>query len=221
MMTLVVDGSGTGYGATLEQGGRMLAVDSRVKRDEERHYAPLDTEWTAVAFGLEAFKYFTDGSTIPIDVVSDHKDLEPIFLRVQEDSTGRRMRIVERLQRFKFNLRYAPRARVAAPDALSYDPRFRKAAADFRKKQLEDAMRRLEEREAGKGAIPTLAKATAATILEERIKNDRGRRERQRESRRRKKVEQKKEEETAKACATTIIATEPERKDSEWWKERQ
>ena len=218
MMTVVVDGSGTGYGATLEQGGRVLAVDSRVKRDEERHYAPLDTEWTAVAFGLETFKYFTDGSAIPIDVVSDHKDLEPIVLRVQEDSTGRRMRIVERLQRFKFNLRYAPRARVAAPDALSYDPRFRKAAAEFRKKQLEEAVRRLEEREAGQGATPMMAKATAASIVAERKRNDIGRRQRQRESRKRRKEEKK---ETAKASAAAIIATEPERKDSEWWKERQ
>ena len=228
MMTVVVDGSGTGYGATLEQDGRVLAVDSRVKRDEERHYSSLDTEWTAVAFGLETFKYFTDGSAIPIDVVSDHKDLEPIVMRVQEDSTGRRMRIVERLQRFKFNLRYAPRARVAAPDALSYDPRFRKAAAEFRKKQLKEAIRRLEEREAGKGATPAMAKATAASTVAERKRNDRGRRQRQRESRKRRKAEKQEKaakaagrEETAKASAATMVATEPERKGPEWWKERQ
>ena len=227
-MTVRVDGSGTGFGATLEQGGRVMAVASRVKRDEERHHGALDTEWTAVAFGLESFKYFTEGASAPIDVVTDHKDLEPIHLRVQEDSTGRRMRIVERLQRFKYTLRYEPRARLAAPDALSYDPEFRKRAAEFRKRQLEEVVRSLEERQKGKGASTEEAKANVAATIAERATNDRGRRQRQREGRKRRRAEAKRsnageEEEQKKATATAVgmIATEPERKGTEWWAERQ
>jgi hypothetical protein len=127
------------------------------------------------------------------------------------------MRTVERLQRFKFTLRYAPRARVAAPDALSYDPRFRKDAAEFRKRQIEEAVRRLEEREKGKGATATEAKVRVASMVAERKKNAKGRWERQRENRKKRKLEGK----SAKASAAGMIATEPERKNSEWWKEKQ
>lgn len=74
---------------------------------------------------------------------TDHKYLEPIAARAFEDRTGRRSRIAEFAKKFSFDLKWYPRAQMAAPHALSKTPAFRKVQAEDRVEQLAGA---LEER---------------------------------------------------------------------------
>ena len=137
LLTMRVDGSGTGYGGALEQEGRPISFTSRVKRGSEFRYSPFDTEWTAIQAGLEAFEYYLAGHRGGILVITDHKDLEPIAAHAFEDRTGRRARMAEFIRRFPFKLEWRPRSQLAAAHALSMTPAFRAGMREEREKQLE------------------------------------------------------------------------------------
>jgi hypothetical protein len=134
--TMRVDGSGVGFGAVLEQDGRPVAVDSRAKQKGELNFAPFDTEWGAVIFGLDAFEYWISGSAHELLILSDHKNLQfALEDRVMEDKTHRRARWLERLQRVPHRVLYAPREMQKVPDALSKDPAHKAVVAQLKEEQ--------------------------------------------------------------------------------------
>lgn len=124
-----VDGSREGFGASLEQGGRIISLASRQKKKHEINYGPFDTEWCAVLFGLESFEGFTSGGSVPIVVKSDHEALEALESRVTEDRTTRRAGWSERLLRFRYKVEWVPRAEQVVPDALAKSPSFRESVS--------------------------------------------------------------------------------------------
>jgi hypothetical protein len=144
-----VDGSRDGFGASLEQEGRVIALASRQKTKSEVNYVPFDTEWCAALFGLESFEPFTSGSTYPIELVSDCKGLEGIESRVTEDKTGRRAGWYERSRRFNYRVVWAPREEQKVVDALANSPQFRVGVKAERDELIrEEAELAAREREA-------------------------------------------------------------------------
>jgi Integrase zinc binding domain/RNase H-like domain found in reverse transcriptase len=131
-----VDGSGVGFGATLEQEGRLVRAASRVKRGAEFRYSPFDTEWTAIEFGLRQFEYYLAGHVGGIEVGTDAKDLESVAARAFEDRSGRRARIAEFVARIPFVLKWYPRSLMSAPHALSMTPAFREVQEGERQVEL-------------------------------------------------------------------------------------
>ena len=75
-LTLQVNASDTGLGATLIQEGHPIAYTSRALSDAETRYVQIEKELLAVVFGLEKFHLYTYGRQV--NVQSDHKPLEII-----------------------------------------------------------------------------------------------------------------------------------------------
>ena len=75
-ITLQVDASITGLGATLNQDSRPIAFARRALTETESRYANIEHEMLAVIFGCERFHHFRFGQEVILE--SDHKPLENI-----------------------------------------------------------------------------------------------------------------------------------------------
>jgi hypothetical protein len=119
-MELSVDASKTSIGAVLEQDKRPIAYFSRSLNEAERKYATTDKEWLAILFGLEASEIYL-GKLVTI-VWTDHEALQSLDKIAAEDATGRRWRWLERLARFKFEVKARAGKDNVVADALSRKP---------------------------------------------------------------------------------------------------
>ena len=102
---LFVDAHNSGLSAILAQGqsiemARPVALASRTTSDAEKSYPQIDLEATSVDFGLRRFREYLVGAPVLVEVVTDHKPLEPIF-------NGRRHGCI-RTQRIKLNHQDVP-----------------------------------------------------------------------------------------------------------------
>ena len=76
-VTIQVDASRRGLGATLIQENGPVEYHSKILTDTEAWYSNIEREMLAVVYGLEKFHYYTHGRYVVIE--TDHKPLEAIF----------------------------------------------------------------------------------------------------------------------------------------------
>ena len=116
-VTVSCDASQFGLGAVLLQEGQPIAYASRSLTDTECRYAQIEKELLAVVFGLEKFNQYVYGKCV--DVESDHKPLEAISKKSLCHAPPRLQRMLLRLQRYDFTLRYKPGKEMVIADTLS------------------------------------------------------------------------------------------------------
>ena len=116
-ITLQVDASSKGLGATLLQDGKPVACASKALTEAESRYANIERELLAVVYGCERFHTYLFGQSFTVD--SDHKPLESIKLKHLRAAPPRLQRMLLRLQPYDFTIKYCPGKDVPIADALS------------------------------------------------------------------------------------------------------
>jgi hypothetical protein len=83
----------------------------------ERNYEIHDTEMLAIIRGLEEWRHYLEGARHPVEIWTDHKNLE--YFRVAQKLNHRQARWSLYLLRFDFTLHHKPGRSMGKPDALS------------------------------------------------------------------------------------------------------
>jgi hypothetical protein len=122
-LRLEADGSGIATGAVLSQQSvddnawHPIAFLSKVLNPVERNYEIYDTEMLAIIRGLEEWRHYLEGSRHPVEIWTEHKNLE--YFRVAKKLNCRQTRWSHYLSRFNFTLYHKPGWSMGKPDALS------------------------------------------------------------------------------------------------------
>lgn len=121
------DASDAAVGAVLLQtnaDGQLqpCAYTSRKFSDTERRWAIWEKEAFAVRWALLTWRQFLEGTNLPFEVWTDHKNLEA--LKTPRKLSPKQARWAQHFGRFNFNLRYLPGGRNFLADALSRMPQF-------------------------------------------------------------------------------------------------
>ena len=74
--------------------------------DAETRYAQIKKELLAILFGMERFHQYTYGKEVIVE--SDHKPIEMIHQKSLSSSPPRLQRMLLRLQRYTYTVRYKP-----------------------------------------------------------------------------------------------------------------
>jgi transposase InsO family protein len=117
------DGSGVATGAVLSQPSaeddkwHPVAFLSKSLSAVERNYEIHDTEMLAIVRALEEWRHYLEGARHPVEVWTDHKNLE--YFRVAQKLNRRQARWSLYLSRFDFTLHHKPGRSMGKPDALS------------------------------------------------------------------------------------------------------
>ena len=120
---LEADSSGFATGAVLSQESREddkwhpIAFLSKALSPVERNYEIHDTEMLAIVRGLEEWRHYLEGARHPIEIWTDHKNLE--YFRTAQKLNRRQARWSLYLSRFDFSLHHKPGRSMGKPDALS------------------------------------------------------------------------------------------------------
>jgi hypothetical protein len=120
---LEADGSGIATGAVLSQqqvddkAWHPIAFLSKALNPVERNYEIHDTEMLAIIRGLEEWRHYLEGARHPVEIWTDHKNLE--YLRVAQKLNRQQARWSLYLSRFDFTLHHKPGRSMGKPDALS------------------------------------------------------------------------------------------------------
>ncbi|CAC5382924.1 unnamed protein product [Mytilus coruscus] len=115
-VTVSCDASQCGLGAMLIQDNKPVAYASRSLTDAESRYANIERELLGVLFGFERFNDYTYGKHINVE--SDHKPLEMIVRKSLGCAPPRLQRMLLRLQKYDFSLKYIPGKDLIVPDML-------------------------------------------------------------------------------------------------------
>uniref|UniRef100_A0A3B3SK60 ribonuclease H n=1 Tax=Paramormyrops kingsleyae TaxID=1676925 RepID=A0A3B3SK60_9TELE len=116
-LILQCDASDIGLGAVLLQEEGPVAFGSRALSPTERGYAQIEKECLAIVFGMEKFHQYTYGR--PVIVHSDHKPLETIVKKPLLKAPKRLQRMLLRLQKYDFEIKFLPGKDMLVADALS------------------------------------------------------------------------------------------------------
>ena len=116
-VTLQVDASLKGLGATLLQDKKPIAFASKALTDTESRYVNIEREMLAVVYGCERFHTYLYGRTFVAE--SDHKPLEAIQLKNLIAAPPRLQRMLLRLQPYDVTIKYRPGKQMQIADALS------------------------------------------------------------------------------------------------------
>ncbi|XP_048751787.2 uncharacterized protein K02A2.6-like [Ostrea edulis] len=116
-LTLSVDASSKGLGATILQQGRPIAYASRALTAAQRNYAQIEKEALAVVFGCHKFHHYIYGRQITVE--SDHKPLESIFRKPLLAAPMRLQRLLLAVQKYDLKIEYKPGKLMFIADALS------------------------------------------------------------------------------------------------------
>jgi len=76
-MNLVTDACGTGLGAVLMQGGKVVAYASRQLKPHEKRYPTHNLELAAIVFALKMWRHYLLGERF--ELFTDHKSLKYLF----------------------------------------------------------------------------------------------------------------------------------------------
>ena len=118
-----VNASNTGVGAILSQ---RLARDSKVHpcafyshrlSPAKQSYDIGNKELLAIKLALEEWRQWLEGTQVPFQVWTDHKNLE--YLQTAKRLNSRQSRWALFFSRFNFHLTYRPGSKNVKPDALS------------------------------------------------------------------------------------------------------
>ncbi|MCG7876437.1 MAG: RNase H-like domain-containing protein [Candidatus Thiodiazotropha endolucinida] len=133
-VTISCDASQSGLGAVLLQDNKPVAYASRSMTDAETRYAQIEKELLAVLFGMERFHQYTYGKEVSVEC--DHKPIESIVKKPLASSPPRLQRMLLRLQKYNYTVRYKPGSEMHVPDMLS-----RAYINETVDKELEEALR--------------------------------------------------------------------------------
>ena len=82
-----------------------------------RNYEIHNKEMLAIIQALEEWQHFLEGDQFPVEVWTDHKNLE--YFQTSQKLNQRQARWSLYLSRFDFTLHHHPRKSMGKPDALS------------------------------------------------------------------------------------------------------
>ncbi|XP_048587408.1 uncharacterized protein K02A2.6-like [Nematostella vectensis] len=116
-VTIQVDASSRGLGATLLQEKGPVEYRSKLLTETEQRYSNIEREMLAVVHGLEKFHYYVYGRHVTVQ--SDHKPLEAIFKKHIFSAPSRIARMMLRIQKYDVNIKYIPGKEIPLADALS------------------------------------------------------------------------------------------------------
>jgi hypothetical protein len=120
---LEADGSGIATSAVLSQqqvddnAWHPVTFLSKALNPVERNYEIHDTEMLAIIQGLEEWRHYLEGARHPVEIWTDHKNLE--YFRVAQKFNRRQARWSLYLSHFDFTLHHKPGRSMGKPDALS------------------------------------------------------------------------------------------------------
>ena len=116
-VTLQVDASQFGLGATLLQEGKPVAYASKSLTETEVNYAQIEKETYAILFGCKRFHQYVYGRRV--NVQSDHKRLEAIMRKPLSSAPPRLQRMLLQLQRYELEVKHFPGKEIPVADTLS------------------------------------------------------------------------------------------------------
>ena len=120
-VTIQVDASSKGLGATLIQDDGPVAFASKALTPTEQHYANNERELFTCVFSTEHFQTYVFGRHFMIK--SDHKSLEQISMKNLADVPVCLQRMLLRLQDYDFAIKYHPGEEMVIADTLlRYSP---------------------------------------------------------------------------------------------------
>ena len=103
---LVVDASPVGLAGMLMQDGRVISYASRALSDVESRYSQTEREALAIAWSCSYFRLYIYGR--PVEVITDHRPLVPIFNNPQSKLPPCIERWLMKLQDYNITVKYAP-----------------------------------------------------------------------------------------------------------------
>ena len=116
-LTLQVDASKHGLGATLLQDGKPIAFASKSLTDTEVNYAQIEKETYAILFGCKRFHQMVYGR--PVKVESDHKPIESIWKKPLHSAPPRIQRMLLQLQKYDLHIEFVKGTSIPLADTLS------------------------------------------------------------------------------------------------------
>ena len=116
-ITLQVDASKYGLGATILQNEHPVAYASKSLTQTEINYAQIEKELFAVLFGCKRFHQFVYARRIKVQ--TDHKPLVAIMKKSLQSAPPRLMRMLLALQKYDIELTHLPGKAIPLADTLS------------------------------------------------------------------------------------------------------
>ena len=117
-VTLQCDASQSGLGAALMQNGQPIAYASRALTPTETRYAQIEKELLAIVFACDCFDAYVYGRDL-VNVETDHKPLEPIFMKPLDATPKRLQQMLLRLQKYNLQVRYKKGKEMLLAETLS------------------------------------------------------------------------------------------------------
>ena len=119
-VTTQTDASKRGIGATLLQNGRPVAYASKSLTEIENNYCNIEREMLGIVFGLDRFHHYAYGRHVTVE--TDHKPLESITHKNLTNAPPRFMRMLLRIQKYDFTVKYVPGKDIPIADGFSRLP---------------------------------------------------------------------------------------------------
>ena len=116
-LTLSVDASSKGLGATLLQDKKPVAYASRALSKAECNYSQIEKEMLAIVWGCKKFHDYVAFRNVHVE--SDHKPLESIMKKPLYDVPLRLQRMRLQLQHYSLDVQYTKGTEIVIADALS------------------------------------------------------------------------------------------------------
>ena len=116
-ITLQVDASKHGLGATLMQEKKPIAYASKSLNSTEQNYAQIEKELYAILFGCRRFHQYIYGQKVTVE--SDHKPLESIATKALAAAPPRLQRMLLQLQKYDIKIVHVPGKNIPVADTLS------------------------------------------------------------------------------------------------------
>ena len=100
------------------QNGQPVAYASRALTPSETRYAQIEKELLAIVFSCDRFEAYVYGREL-VNIESDHKPLEPIFLKSLDSAPKRLQRMLLRLLKCSLQVKYKKGQDMHLADTLS------------------------------------------------------------------------------------------------------
>lgn len=163
-LVIQADASSYGLGGCLLSDDKPIEYASRSMTVTERDtYAQIEKELLAICFAMDRFYSYAYGRHVTIE--TDHKPLISIVKKSLASAPKRLQRMLLRLQKYDFTLKYRPGSQLLIADTLSRAPLDERSPTDFRAEiaALADAEQQQTLRMVASKATIDLIKRAAAT----------------------------------------------------------
>lgn len=117
LITIQCDSSKDGLGACLLQEGHPVSFASRSLTDCEKNYAQIEKELLAIVFSFEKYHNLVYGHKVLVE--SDHQPLTSIVQKPIGKITTRLQRMLLKLLKYDFTIKYVPGSQMYLADTLS------------------------------------------------------------------------------------------------------